>query len=465
MEMKKTILLLALFISFYTNSFAQYTKLLDFNGPTTGGYPYGSLYYDGTFLYGTTSTGGSAGLGTLFKIKPDGTGFTKLIDFAGTTNGSSPYANVISDGTFLYGMTVNGGANNLGTIFKVMPDGTGYVKLLDFAGTTNGGNPWGSLITDGTFLYGMTFGGGSSSMGTVFKIKLDGTGYAKLLDFAGLTNGRNPRGDLFFDGAYLYGMTSVGGSDNFGTLFKILPNGTGYVKLLNFDSINNGRNPMGSVISDGTYLYGMTSGSGTSSSTSFGTIFKIKPDGTAYSRLLVFDGVVKGRRPYGSLYSDGTLLYGMTFEGGVDNWGTLFHIKKDGTGFTKLIDFGGTTTGMNPWGSLISDGTSLYGLTGGGGTNAFSGVLFKYGISTLSTTKNQLEKKFKIYPNPSNGNFNIEIKDNLIDSKATVYNLLGQKVKEFDLKNTTTKQYLNKGIYLLEIEKSGEKTTKKLIVN
>ena len=463
--MKKLLLFFVFFLSICNNSFAQYTKLLDFDGPTKGAYPYGSLYYDGTFLYGMTSTGGSAGLGTLFKIKPDGTGFAKLLDFSGTTNGSSPYGNLISDGTFLYGMTVNGGANNFGTIFKIMPDGTGYVKLLDFAGTTNGSNPWGSLITDGTFLYGTTFGGGSSSMGTVFKIKPDGTGFSKLIDFAGLSNGRNPRGNLFFDGTYLYGMTSVGGSDNFGTLFKILPNGTGYVKLLNFDSITNGRNPMGSVISDGTYLYGMTSGSGTNSSSNFGTIFKIKTDGTAYSRLLEFDGAAKGRRPYGTLYANGTTLYGMTFEGGVNNWGTLFKMQADGNGFSKLIDFDATPTGMNPWGSLISDGSSLYGLTGGGGTNAFSGVLFKYGISTLSTAKNQLQKEFKIYPNPSNGNFNIEIDQDLIGSKATVYNLLGQKVKDFDLKSITTNQYLNKGIYLLEIEKDGNKTSKKLIVN
>ena len=463
--MKKTVLLWVLFISICTNSFAQYTKLLDFDGPSKGAYPYGSLYSDGTFLYGMTSIGGTSGLGTVFKIKSDGSGFVKLLDFAGTTNGSNPYGALISDGTFLYGMTVNGGANNFGTIFKIKPDGTGYVKLLDFAGTANGSNPWGSLITDGTFLYGTTFGGGSNSMGTVFKIMPDGTGFVKLFDFAGLSNGRNPRGDLFFDGNYLYGMTSVGGTDNFGTLFKILPNGTGYVKLLNFDSITNGRNPMGSVISDGTYLYGMTSGSGTSSSTSFGTIFKIKPDGTAYSRLLVFDGVAKGRRPYGSLYSDGTLLYGMTFEGGVDNWGTLFNIKKDGTGFTKLIDFGGTTTGMNPWGSLISDGTSIFGMTGGGGTNAFSGTLFKYGISTLALAKNQMKNDFKIYPNPTNGNFNIEVDENLIGSKVVVYNLLGQKIKDFKLNATTTNQTVNKGIYLLEIEKDGNKTTKKLIVN
>ncbi|MDD5150656.1 MAG: T9SS type A sorting domain-containing protein [Flavobacterium sp.] len=463
--MKKLLLFLVFYLSIGNNLFAQYTKLLDFDGTAKGKYPYGSLYYDGTFMYGMTSIGGTSDLGTVFKIKPDGTEFAKLLDFAGTTNGSNPYGNLISDGTFLYGMTVNGGANNLGTIFKIMPDGTGYAKLLDFADSANGSNPWGSLISDGTFLYGMTFGGGSNSMGTVFKIKFDGTGYTKLLDFAGLSNGRNPRGSLLYDGTYLYGMTSVGGSDNFGTLFKILPNGTGYVKLLNFDSITNGRNPYGALISDGTYLYGMTSGSGTNSSTSFGTIFKITPAGTGYTKLLDFDGAAKGRYPYGSLFSDGTFLYGMTFAGGVDNWGTLFKIAPNGTGFTKLIDFGGTTTGMNPWGSLISVGTSLYGMTGGGGTNAFSGVLFKYGISTLAMAKNQMKNDFKIYPNPTSGAFNIEIDENLMGAKAILYNLLGQKVKDFSLKSTTTNQTLNKGIYLLEIEKDGNKTAKKLIVN
>lgn len=79
--------------------------------------------------------------------------------------------------------------------------------------------------------------------------------------------------------------------------------------------------------------------------------------------------------------------------------------------------------------------------------------------------KESLVEEFKIYPNPTNGNFNIEVAQDLIGSKATIYNFLGQKVKDFSLKSSTTNQTLNKGIYLLEIEKEGSKTTKKLIVN
>jgi len=65
-----------------------------------------------------------------------------------------------------------------------------YTKLLDFAGTPDGGNPRGSLISDGTFLYGMTTGGGTNGMGTIFKIMPDGTGFVKLLDFNGITAAR-----------------------------------------------------------------------------------------------------------------------------------------------------------------------------------------------------------------------------------------------------------------------------------
>src|SRR3989304_2145465 len=93
--------------------------------------------------------------------------YTKLLDFTGTANGSYSQGSLISDGTFLYGMAGGGGANSKGVVFKIKPDGTGYAKLLDFSGA-NGSNPGGSLISDGTFLYGMTYEGGANSYGVVF---------------------------------------------------------------------------------------------------------------------------------------------------------------------------------------------------------------------------------------------------------------------------------------------------------
>ncbi|MBW8050128.1 MAG: hypothetical protein FVQ77_07275, partial [Cytophagales bacterium] len=148
--MKKSIFTIAVAVAtlnfglWTLNTHAQYTQLTDFTG--NGAFIGANPQYDqnlisvGGVMYGMTSSGGinSLGLGTLFKIMPDGTGYAKLLDFAGTTNGSYPHGSLISDGTFLYGMTKLGGTNNKGTLFKIMPDGTGYAKLLDFAGATNG---------------------------------------------------------------------------------------------------------------------------------------------------------------------------------------------------------------------------------------------------------------------------------------------------------------------------------------
>src|ERR1035438_5198336 len=69
--------------------FGQYTKLLDFNG-ANGKYPIGDLISDGTFLYGMAQYGGTIGIGNIFRIKPDGTGDTLLLNFTGASNGSYP---------------------------------------------------------------------------------------------------------------------------------------------------------------------------------------------------------------------------------------------------------------------------------------------------------------------------------------------------------------------------------------
>jgi len=74
-------------------------------------------------------------------------------------------------------------------------------------------------------------------------------------------------------------------------------------------------------------------------------------------------------------------------------------------------------------------------------------------------------KEVQLFPNPSNGNFTIQIANSSLGSKVTIYTILGQKAKQFMLENTITNQNVSKGIYILEIEKEGNKTTKKLIVN
>src|SRR5437868_8289997 len=108
---------------------AQLTVLHSFTGQPDGNGPNGDLYYDGTYLYGTTVYGGTGtctyGCGIIFRIKPDGTGYLKLLDFIGT-NGVWPYGSFISDGTYLYAMARDGSTNQTGNVFKIKKDGTGF---------------------------------------------------------------------------------------------------------------------------------------------------------------------------------------------------------------------------------------------------------------------------------------------------------------------------------------------------
>ncbi|MBI5538872.1 MAG: T9SS type A sorting domain-containing protein [Bacteroidia bacterium] len=422
--MKKNYLILIIILTSFLTANAQYTKLFDFEGSASGCNPEGTLISDGTYLYGMTSTGGTNNFGTIYKIKFDGTGYYKLLDFNGAVNGKEPFGSLILDGVFLYGMTHGGGVNDMGTIFRIKTNGTSYFKLLDFSGTSNGKGPLGSLILNGLYLYGMTQEGGTNNMGKIFKIKPDGTGYSTLLNFAGITNGNGPAGTLIFDGTFFYGTTIYGGTNNNGTIFKIKPDGTGYLKLLDLDGVNNGMGLVCSLISDGTFLYGMTVYGGLNN---LGTIFKIKPDGTGYLKLRDFDDNVNGYKPFGSLTFVGTVLYGMTSYSGTNSHGIIFKVKPDGSDYLKLLDFAGISNGSFPYASsLFYNGTSLYGVTEGGGTNQM-GTIFKYDI-VIGIDDNQLESEINTFPNPNNGLFIVKKEvENTID-KIEIYNILGEKI-------------------------------------
>ena len=144
-------------------------------------------------------------------------------EFAGDPgDGENPYGDLTLDGTTLYGMTLTGGANDEGVIFKINTDGTGYTHLREFAGTPgDGGIPYGDLTLNGTTLYGMTYSGGANNEGVIFKMNTDGTGYTHLREFAGNPgDGENPSGSLTLDGTTLYGMTQYGGASDMGVVFS-----------------------------------------------------------------------------------------------------------------------------------------------------------------------------------------------------------------------------------------------------
>ena len=460
--MKKTLLItILLVIAFVFRTEAQFSVIHNFSEPAAGFHPHGDLISDGTFLYGMTTTGGSHLDGMIFKIMPDGSGYDTVLNFWGA-NGRIPQGSLIYDSTFLYGMASNGGIYDDGVVFKIKPDGTGYTKLLDFSGAATGAAPNGSLIYDGTFLYGMTRLGGINNDGVIFKIKPDGTGYSKILDFAGTTNGGDPTASLVSDGTFLYGVTYQGGTggSGYGVIFKIMPDGTSYSKLHDFN-FPAGCNPVSTLTYDGTYLYGLAQNYGTHNK---GTIFKIMPDGTGYVDIFNFTGVVSGYSPNGSLIYDGTFLYGMTYSGGINDSvsggdGVIFKIMPDGTGYSKLYDFS-YTSGEWPVGSLFSDGIFLYGTTSDAGTGSGNGTIFKCGISfTTGIKKESKAQQISIYPNPSNGSFNLFISTPIKNGSVEVYNSLGELIlneKIINQQNSIDLKDQMNGLYFIKVMSDGK---------
>ncbi len=339
-------------------------------GPNDGISPASSLVQgaDGNF-YGTTTGGGPFNNGTIFKLTPAGA-LTTVYSFSGGGDGWGPAAGLVlgSDGNF-YGTTRNGGTSNVGTIFKVTPAGN-LTTLYGFAGgftsSSDGGLPVAALIqgNDGNF-YGTTFGGGTSDSGTVFEMTPAGS-LTILHSFFPHTDGTRPLAALTqgSDGNF-YGTTSMGGANDGGTVFKCTPAGM-YTVLYSFDGEpppqSQGASPVAPLVqgADGNF-YGTTSMGG--SDPASGTVFKITPAGTLTILSSFSDS--NGGMPLAGLIagSDGN-FYGTTSSNGGS---TVFEVTPGGT-LTTLHTFSGSD-GDDPRAALVlgSDG-NFYGTTFAGGS-------------------------------------------------------------------------------------------------
>jgi uncharacterized repeat protein (TIGR03803 family) len=342
-------------------------------------------------LYGTTTAGGANGLGTVFKTGTNGADYQVVHNFT-SNDGSSPSAVIQGLDGELYGTCYSGGLYGYGSLFKMDTNGLNYTVLHHFNPAAGDGEyPKAGLLqgSDGT-LYGTTWWDGSAGKGKLFKIQTDGTGYSVLHSFGSITNdGANPTAPLILgvDGV-LYGTCQQGGTNIQGTVFRMNVDGSGYATLHSFAPTHDGANPEAALFqaSNGT-LYGTTSAGGSTSTTRLGTIFKVNTNGTGYAIVHSFAGSgVDGQYPYyAALIQAGDgMLYGASFDGGSTGGGgnpglgALFKLNIDGSGYSSFYSFtysGGD--GQSPYGGLIqgSDG-ALYGTTlgGGGAGSALPGV-------------------------------------------------------------------------------------------
>ena len=340
-------------------------------------------------FYGMLNEGGTNNYGVLFEYDPATDTYVKKIDFDGINKGRNPNGNLMlaSNGK-LYGMTKYGGTNSYGVLFEYDPATDTYVKKFDFGSDNNGSTPYGNLIqASNGKLYGMTYYGGTNTYGVLFEYDPATDTYLKKFDFDGFDNGRYPRGSLMqASNGKLYGMTNSGGTNTYGVLFEYDPATDTYVKKMDFGGDNDGERPYGSLMqaSNGK-LYGMTKYGGTNYE---GVIFEYDPATDSYVKKLDFDGSNNGSNPYGSfMQADNEKLYGMTYDGGSNDYGVLFEYDPATNIYVKKLDFNGANNGKWPFGSLMqASNNKLYGMTSAGGTNAWGG-LFEYDIATDAYVK------------------------------------------------------------------------------
>jgi MYXO-CTERM domain-containing protein len=379
---------------FKVTTTGTFTNLVSFNG-ANGNSPEAALVQgtDGNF-YGTTLLGGSNNDGTVFKTTSTGA-LTALLSFNGTSGGF-PYAGLVqgTDGNF-YGTTEEGGSSNEGTVFTITTTTT-FTSLVPFTGA-NGSNPFANVIqgNDGDF-YGTTHSGGSGGDGSVFKTTAAGS-LTTLVSFNSSSlplaaDGGMPLAALVQGGdGNFYGTTSQGGSSSLGTIFKMTPAGT-LTTLVTFTGANgaefsSGINPLPEAAlvqgSDGNF-YGTTPFGGTNGA---GTIFKMTPAGVL-TTLFSFN-TSNGANPYAGLVqgSDGN-FYGTTQNGGSLNDGVVFQlILPPATAAPVFSPAPGTYTGaQNVTITSATSGASIRYTTDGSTPTETTGTLYSGPISISTTT-------------------------------------------------------------------------------
>jgi uncharacterized repeat protein (TIGR03803 family) len=204
----------------------------------------------------------------------------------------------------------------------------------------DGSAPSAPLILVSNALYGTAYSGGTNGFGTVFKVNTNGTGFTNLHSFASANNlantnreGARPYAGLVFSSNVLYGTCYYGGTNALGSIFKVNTDGTGFTNLYNFvGPIYSAGAPRGGLVLSSTILYGTAwiGGSGGN-----GAVYAINTDGTGYTNLHNFtSGSVTngdGGFPVCDLLLVSNVLYGTSSMNGSSGAGTIYRLNTDGT--------------------------------------------------------------------------------------------------------------------------------------
>jgi uncharacterized repeat protein (TIGR03803 family) len=381
------------------------TVLHNFTNSPDGAMVWAGLVQSGNTLYGTTRDGGASGVGLIFSVNTDGSGFTTLHTFSSTNNpdGYRPYSALLQSGDMLYGTTAAGGDANVlpvagGTVFAVQTNGNNYLVLHTFS-IAEGQFPHGRLVLGGNTLFGTTLGAGSTGWGALFSVNTDGSGFTVLHTFSSPvpanSSGANWDGDqpwagLALSADTLYGTATEAGPYGNGTIFSVKTNGNDFTVLHAFSATGSdpvlgltnqdGALVQGGILLSGGKLYGTTRHGGSQGG---GTVFSVQTDGTGFTVLHAFStNSLDGRSPWAELVVSSNTLYGTTERGGSQDHGTVFSLGTDGNNFSLLRSFTNSPDAAFPVAGLLLSGNTLYGTSQQGGTRG-GGTVFSLTIPAV----------------------------------------------------------------------------------
>lgn len=459
---------------------------------------------DGSTLYGLTTGGGSFSAGVLYSVDTNGTGFQVLHNFD-YSGGCSPKGSLMMLGDTLFGITTAGNTKENGSIFRINKNGTGYSVLHEFEAdygadpspiTLHGRTLYGMTIfklyqigVDGrnykeildlnkvsaynpyacslsfvdTLIYGATMNGGIGSNGVVFRLDRSGENYRMLFSY-NRDNGAFPTGSLIVDNKTLYGVTSQGGSNDKGVLYKwIMCNDTVITKETMMPINGEYLLPDGTIAHDsGTYISNFTSLYGCDS-TVITHISMLNCRDTTIFRDILLTMNEEYTLP------DGTIVY---------ESGTYTHSYKSINGCDSI--FITNITSLNCMHTSLQIDTTLLGnepYTLPDGETVWSAGIYvdtlvnTNGCYCIVTTKLSIgtgmivPMKSKIFIHPVPANEYVVIHTDLSDYKVTVLDITGKVTitKEFHgNENTLEVGSLNEGLYFLLITYPGGNETLKM---
>jgi uncharacterized repeat protein (TIGR03803 family) len=369
----------------------------------TGGVVYGNA----NWLYGFLQYNGTNRDGALYKIRDDGSLFTKLYDASSPfylssipyyhtdglvyfSTGSEvkkydPSTNLITDiGLHNFGasrtMTIDAdgwmyfvGSSQNPAIFRTKTDGSAAEDLITLTGATHGWNGNAGLTEiPGDSIFGVMANGGINDEGTIYSIKKDGTGLAVHHHFS-MATGRYPESKLvYFDGK-LYGTTFQGGDFTNGVLYTINADGTGY-RVLHHFALDGPANMQGNIaISNTGRIFG-TYGQFSQTGGGQWRAWKVDTSGENFQNFISADQRESGHGNRDILLADDETIILTTAEMGRYDGGALSLYDTSGTG-SSMYHFGLSPNGFRPNPVIKSSNGKLYGTTTIGGATG-NGIIY-----------------------------------------------------------------------------------------